>query len=194
MFYLFDDTGATSTFCADKDRLFDMFKVEKKTTVKDEETGEDKEEISYDLPDGYSIHEYDGDAPYLGALYLDGDEVKTRAFEVDEAAEKEKQKAAALEALDAKYKADKAELGSQYLDAAMLNDTDALNNIKAELEALNAKYDSDYTAFTAESTDTATSTDATSTADTAAASTSETASDTSTNTAATDTADASKGA
>ena len=53
-------------------------------------------------------------------------------------------KARALKELDAKYTADKAELGSQYLDVAMSGDTDTMTAIKDELKALNEKYDTDY--------------------------------------------------
>lgn len=56
----------------------------------------------------------------------------------------EEKKAAALAELDSRYKADKEELSSQYLDAAMSGDTDTMDDIKTELAALNAKYDADY--------------------------------------------------
>ena len=53
-------------------------------------------------------------------------------------------KAAVLADLDTRYKADKSELSTQYLDAAMSGDTDTMDAIKDELAALNAKYDADY--------------------------------------------------
>lgn len=56
----------------------------------------------------------------------------------------EEKKAAALAELDARYKADKEELSSQYLDAAMSGDNDTMDAIKQELAALNEKYDADY--------------------------------------------------
>lgn len=49
-----------------------------------------------------------------------------------------------LSQLDAQYQADKNELSTQYLDAAMAGDTDTMTAIKSELAALNAKYDADY--------------------------------------------------
>lgn len=131
MYYLFDKDGNTSTFCSDSARLFDMFAVET----------DDGEKV---LPDGYSIKEYDG---YVepGMLYLDeSGEVKERAFEVDEAEEAAREKARALAELDNQYKADKSELSTQYLDAAMSGDNDTMTAIKQELAALNAKYDADY--------------------------------------------------
>lgn len=144
MFYLFNKNGITATFCADYDRLFDMFAtVEKEVT----ETGEDGAEVTKTvkcLPDGYSIKEYDG---YIepGMLYLDDEgNVKERVFEVDEAEEAARKKAAALSELDTQYAADKQELSAQYLDAAMSGDTDTMTAIKDELKALNEKYDADY--------------------------------------------------
>lgn len=131
MFYLFDKEGNTATFCPDDTRLFDMFAVE-------DDDGEKA------LPDGYSIKEYDG---YVnpGMLYLDdAGEVKERVFEVDEAEEAAREKARALAELDTQYQADKSELSTQYLDAAMAGDTDTMTAIKDELAALNAKYDADY--------------------------------------------------
>lgn len=56
----------------------------------------------------------------------------------------EEKKAAALKELDTQYAANKAELSSQYLDAAMAGDTDTMAAIKQELAALNEKYDADY--------------------------------------------------
>lgn len=132
MFYLFDVQGNTSTFCPDYERLFDMF-----ATETDADGGKC-------LPDGYSIKEYDGYAD-PGMLYLDdAGEVKMRVFEVDEAEEAAREKARALAELDTQYQADKNELSTQYLDAAMAGDTDTMTAIKSELAALNAKYDADY--------------------------------------------------
>lgn len=134
MFYLFDKEGNTATFCSDDTRLFDMFAVE----------NDDGEKA---LPDGYSIKEYDGYAD-PGMLYLDeSGEVKMRVFEVDEAEEAAREKARALAELDTQYKADKNELSTQYLDAAMAGDTDTMTAIKDELAALNEKYDADYAAL-----------------------------------------------
>ena len=56
----------------------------------------------------------------------------------------DEKKARALAELDTQYKADKSELSTQYLDAAMSGDTDTMDSIKEEVAALNAKYDSDY--------------------------------------------------
>lgn len=49
--------------------------------------------------------------------------------------------------MDTQYAADKSELSSQYLDAAMSGDSDTMDAIKQELAALNAKYDADYAAL-----------------------------------------------
>ena len=134
MYYLFDKDGNTSTFCPDDKRLFDMFAVE-------------NDEGEKTLPDGYSIKEYDGYAD-PGMLYLDeSGEVCARVFEVDEAEEAAREKAHALAELDTQYQADKNELSTQYLDAAMSGDTDTMTAIKDELAALNAKYDADYAAL-----------------------------------------------
>ena len=134
MYYLFDENGNTSTFCPDSARLFDIFALE----------NDDGEKA---LPNGYSIKEYDGYVE-LGMLYLDDSgEVKMRVFEVDEAEEAAREKARALAELDTQYKADKSELSTQYLDAAMSGDTDTMDAIKSELAALNAKYDADYAAL-----------------------------------------------
>ena len=134
MFYLFDKDGNTSTFCPDDKRLFDMFAVEN-------DAGEKA------LPDGYSIKEYDGYAD-PGMLYLDeSGNVCARVFGVDEAEEAAREKARALAELDTQYQADKNELSTQYLDAAMAGDTDTMAAIKSELAALNEKYDADYAAL-----------------------------------------------
>lgn len=147
MFYLFDSQGNTATFCPDYDRLFDMFATaEKEVTETDADGGEVTKTVKC-LPDGYSIKEYDGYTE-PGMLYLDdAGEVKKRVFEVDEAEEAAREKARALAELDTQYKADKSELSTQYLDAAMAGDTDTMTAIKDELAALNKKYDADYTAL-----------------------------------------------
>ena len=59
----------------------------------------------------------------------------------------DEKKSRALEELDSQYKADKSELSTQYLDAAMVEDTDTMDAIKSELAALNAKYDANYAAL-----------------------------------------------
>ena len=144
MFYLFDKDGNTATFCPDYDRLFDMFATAEKEVTETDENGTEVTKTIKILPEGYSIKEYDG---YIepGMLYLDKEgNVKERVFEVDEAEEAARKKAAALNELDTKYTADKAELGSQYLDVAMSGDTDTMTAIKDELKALNEKYDTDY--------------------------------------------------
>lgn len=128
MYYLFDKDGNTSTFCPDSARLFDMFAVE----------NDDGEKA---LPDGYSIKEYDGYAD-PGMLYLDDSgEVKMRVFEVDEAEEAAREKARALKELDTQYEADKVELSRYYVEAALSGNTDALADIKTELDALTSEYD-----------------------------------------------------
>lgn len=147
MFYLFDSQGNTATFCPDYDRLFDMFATADKEVT---ETGADGVEVTKNvkcLPDGYSIKEYDGYTE-PGMLYLDeAGEVKERVFVVDEAEEAAQKKARALNELDTQYAADKQELSSQYLDAAMSGDEDTMTAIKDELAALNEKYDADYKAL-----------------------------------------------
>lgn len=69
--------------------------------------------------------------------------VKAPEEQVKELTADEK-KAAALSELDTQYAADKQELSSQYLDAAMAGDTDTMTAITDELAALNEKYDADY--------------------------------------------------
>lgn len=56
----------------------------------------------------------------------------------------DEKKVRALSELDTQYQADKSELSTQYLDAAMSGDTDTMTAIKDELAALNEKYDADY--------------------------------------------------
>lgn len=147
MFYLFDENGVTSTFCADKERLFDMFAVETEVTEKDDSGKEVKKTVKK-MPDGYSIKEYNGGVSTPGALYLDKDgNVCEREITIDEEAEKEQAKAKALDELDKKYKQDKEVLAEQYLDAAMTGDTDVMSAIKDEVMALNKRYDADYAAL-----------------------------------------------
>ena len=59
----------------------------------------------------------------------------------------DEKKACALADLDTQYQADKSELSTQYLNAAMSGDTDTMTAIKDELAALNEKYDADYAAL-----------------------------------------------
>lgn len=86
-------------------------------------------------------------AEYWNSL-ADNDEKKMteREFVAPELTDAEK-KARALAELDTQYQADKSELSTQYLDAAMSGDTDTMTAIKDELAALNAKYDADYAAL-----------------------------------------------
>lgn len=86
-------------------------------------------------------------AEYWGSL-ADNDEKKMteKEFVAPELTDDEK-KARALAELDTQYQADKSELSTQYLDAAMAGDTDTMTAIKSELAALNAKYDADYAAL-----------------------------------------------
>lgn len=144
MFYLFDKDGNTATFCPDYARLLDMFATAEKEVTETDADGAEVTKTVKCLPDGYSIKEYDGyTEPNM--LYLDdAGEVKERVFEIDEAEEAARAKARALKELDTQYAADKSELSSQYLDAAMSGDTDTMGAIKTELAALNAKYDADY--------------------------------------------------
>lgn len=144
MFYLFNKTGNTATFCPDYDRLFDMFATTEKEVTETDADGAEVTKTVKCLPDGYSIKEYDG---YIepSMLYLDdAGNVKERVFVVDEAEEAAREKARALSELDTQYAADKQELSAQYLDAAMCEDNDTMTAIKDELAALNEKYDADY--------------------------------------------------
>ncbi len=52
-----------------------------------------------------------------------------------------------LAALDAQYNADKAELLSAYQTAQVYGDTDTMDSLEADLEALDTKYDEDYEAI-----------------------------------------------
>jgi hypothetical protein len=52
-----------------------------------------------------------------------------------------------LAALDAQYNADKAELLAAYQTALIYGDTDTMDSLKADLEALDTKYDEDYEAI-----------------------------------------------
>jgi hypothetical protein len=52
-----------------------------------------------------------------------------------------------LAALDSQYNADKAELLAAYQTALVYGDTDTMDSLKADLEALDTKYDEDYEAI-----------------------------------------------
>lgn len=93
------------------------------------------------------MFDYEEVAEYWGSL-ADNDEKKMteKEFVAPELTDAEK-KALALAELDTQYQADKNELSTQYLDAAMSGDTDTMDAIKSELAALNAKYDADYAAL-----------------------------------------------
>jgi hypothetical protein len=56
-------------------------------------------------------------------------------------------KAEKLAALDSQYNADKAELLAAYQTALIYGDTDTMDSLKADLEALDTKYDEDYEAI-----------------------------------------------
>jgi hypothetical protein len=49
-----------------------------------------------------------------------------------------------LEALDAQYKQDKDQLTQAYLNAMLYGDTEQMESLKADLEALDEAYDADY--------------------------------------------------
>ena len=106
----------------------------------------DGQELPYNVykNDAYCKYDFAEVEEYWNGLN-DGDERKLEEKEVviPEPTAEEK-KAAALKELDTQYAADKNELSTQYLDAAMAGDTDTMDAIKSELAALNAKYDADY--------------------------------------------------
>ena len=106
----------------------------------------DGQELPYNVykNDAYCKYDFAEVEEYWNGLN-DGDEKKLEEKEVviPEPTAEEK-KAAALKELDTQYAADKNELSTQYLDAAMAGDTDTMDAIKSELAALNAKYDADY--------------------------------------------------
>jgi hypothetical protein len=52
-----------------------------------------------------------------------------------------------LAALDSQYNADKAELLAAYQTALVYGDTETMDSLKADLEALDTKYDEDYEAI-----------------------------------------------
>jgi hypothetical protein len=54
----------------------------------------------------------------------------------------DKQKA--IDALDAQYNADKADLMTAYQTAMLYSDTDTMESLKADLTALDDQYDEDY--------------------------------------------------
>jgi hypothetical protein len=54
----------------------------------------------------------------------------------------DKQKA--IDALDAQYNADKAELLTAYQTAQLYGDTDTMDSLKVDLSALDDQYDEDY--------------------------------------------------
>lgn len=107
------------------------------------------QELPYNVCEHDNSFKFDFEevAEYWGSL-ADNDEKKLKEKEiiVPELTDDEK-KARALAELDTQYQADKQELSTQYLDAAMSGDTDTMDAIKSELAALNAKYDADYAAL-----------------------------------------------
>lgn len=107
------------------------------------------QELPYNVcsNDTACMFDYEEVAEYWGSL-ADNDEKKMteKEFVAPELTDDEK-KARALAELDTQYQADKNELSTQYLDAAMAGDTDTIDAIKSELAALNAKYDADYAAL-----------------------------------------------
>ena len=52
-----------------------------------------------------------------------------------------------LAQLDSRYNADKAELLTAYQTAQVYGDTETMDSLKADLEALDTKYDEDYKAI-----------------------------------------------
>lgn len=52
-----------------------------------------------------------------------------------------------LAQLDSQYNADKAELLTAYQTAQVYGDTETMDSLKADLEALDTKYDEDYKAI-----------------------------------------------
>lgn len=106
----------------------------------------DGQELPYNVykDDAYCKYDFAEVAAYWDSLD-DGDEKKLTEKEIviPELTADEK-KASALNELNTRYAADKQELSSQYLDAAMSGDTDTMDAIKQELAALNEKYDADY--------------------------------------------------
>lgn len=109
----------------------------------------DGQELPYNVckDDAGCKFDYEEVAAYWDSLD-DGDAKKLTEKEIviPEPTAEEK-KARALAELDTQYQADKQELSTQYLDAAMSGDTDTMTAIKDELAALNAKYDADYAAL-----------------------------------------------
>lgn len=107
------------------------------------------QELPYNVykDDVYCKYDFEEVAAYWDSLD-DGDAKKLTEKEIviPEPTAEEK-KALALKELDTQYAADKSELSSQYLDAAMAGDTDTMDSIKDELAALNEKYDADYAAL-----------------------------------------------
>lgn len=106
----------------------------------------DGQELPYNVhkDDAYCKYDFAEVAAYWNSLD-DSDEKKLTEKEiVIPEPTAEKKKARALKELDTQYAADKSELSSQYLDAAMSGDTDTMDAIKSELAALNEKYDADY--------------------------------------------------
>lgn len=91
------------------------------------------------LPTGttYEVHE--------GETYTAGG--KTWLSDTDEGyieAKKQEEKAKALADLDAQYNADKADLLTAYQTATVYGDTDTMESLKADLNALDEQYDEDY--------------------------------------------------
>lgn len=132
---LFDSTGTRVTSVPVDCTLDDEHKA---ALIKDGYIEIDEEEWNY----------YAGNrgAGKNGTGYIRGKDGKPTDAPVVVVTDDEK-KARALAELDTQYKADKNELSTQYLDAAMSGDTDTMTAIKDELTALNAKYDADYAAL-----------------------------------------------
>lgn len=91
------------------------------------------------LPTGttYEVHE--------GETYTAGG--KTWLSDTDEGyieAKKQEEQEKALAELDSRYNADKADLLTAYQTAQVYGDTDLMDSLKADLNALDEQYDEDY--------------------------------------------------
>lgn len=129
MYYLFID-GTSDTMCERKEPLEQMAE-----SLKDES----KELV---------IAEHLGALePYFLQVVKGHAELKVPDKDAPNFDDKEQSKAQQLTAFDSQYEQDKKTLQGYYLDFMLAGDTEGMESIKAELEALTAQYDSDIEAL-----------------------------------------------
>lgn len=127
MFYLFINKQGAA-YGSDKDRL---------KAVADIQDGDDV--VIKERPEYFDV---------FNAVLDEGGNIQIHPPEIPEPT-KEERLTQERQVLDSQYTKNKLELGRQYLDALVHDDTETLQEIKAELQSLDAAYDEATGALTA---------------------------------------------